>query len=329
MKKTLLLSFCVGIAWLISTVIGSSRGPESGVDQVITIPNQVSALASSKTQLYVGYGDGRLEVWQVSPPKKLYAFIAHDGAIRKIRVNEETSECITVGARGSIARWDRDWHLIKRHRFTDRHLNDAILGSSENLIVGGDKGHLSQVGAKPWRIQGIHNLAVFGLALDPTRKHILSVGTTNTLNLWSVADGENVGYIPLDSLWGHTINIINDEAWVGDEQGRIQGFNLATNTPTGALKVCSSRIITSAASNSLLALGCENGEMSVIDTAKKHIVSTQKLLQTPIFALTFFDTGLVVGSTGPTMRFVREYDKTSSEEINLGGMDSWGNSVPN
>ncbi|MGB0645921.1 MAG: WD40 repeat domain-containing protein [Bradymonadia bacterium] len=328
MKKVLLIGFGVCIGWLIINLNASSSS-KSDTIQATTIPNQVSALTSSTTHVYVGYGDGRLEVWQLSPPKKLFGFIAHDGAIRKMLYDEALDQLITVGARGSVARWDRDWRLVKRYRFTDRHLNDAIISSSKSLVVGGDKGHLSQVGARPWRIQGIHNLAVFGLALDPIREQLLSVGTTNTLNIWAIDTGENLGSIPLDSTWGQTIKIINDEAWVGDERGRVQVIQLSNNTPTKSLKVCNSRIISSATYDAVIAFGCENGQVGVIDTTQRRIIITHRLLQTPVFALTFFNNGLLLGSTGPTMRFLEEYDKAANKEINVGGINSWGNSVQN
>ena len=245
--------------------------------------------------------------------KKRLGFIAHDGAIRKIRYDqnrlnndrdarEASPSGIVIGIR-------------KRHRFTDRHLNDAVFSSAHSIVVGGDKGHLSQVGANPWRIQGSHNLAVFGVALDPTRKQLLSVGTTNALNIWDVETGENTGSIALDLTWGHTINVIEDEAWVGDEQGRIHIIQLSNDAPAIALKVCNSRIISSATTDGIIAVGCENGQMGILDTKQRRLIIAQTLLQTLTLAL-ISSTMVSVGSTGPTMRFMEEYDKAASKEIN-------------
>ena len=141
---------------------------------------------------------------------------------------------------------------------------------------------------------------MFGVALDPTEKQLLSAGTTNALNIWDVETGENTGSIAFDLIWGHTINVIEDEAWVGDEQGRIHIIQLSNDAPAIALKVCNSRIISSATTDGIIAVGCENGQMGILDTKQRRLIIAQTLLQTPIFALNFFNHGLLVGSTGPT-----------------------------
>ena len=294
----------VGIQWI--------RHPTPVATQRIedaTIGNQVTALHRMGTMLYVGFGDGRISQWQLEPRQKIMEFMAHDGAIRRIRSGAQSDEVITVGARGSVAEWDKDFNLIKRHRFIDRHLNDGIVLDSGALMVAGDKGYIARVGTQPWRIVGMHNLAVFGLALDPRTQTVLSVGSDGQVGIWSTKTGDKLGYVGVGKDWLHTINRFDDSLWVGDINGKLHLIELDTRSVKTSLDIGTARVITTASDGHLLALGSQDGRLTVLDTQSHKIIYSAQPFKTPIYAIEFYDGGLVLGTSGPTMRFMPDYDK--------------------
>lgn len=282
--------------------------PTQRIDSA-TIGNQVTALHRVDTMLYVGFGDGRISQWQLEPKKKVTEFIAHDGAIRKIRSTTKSARVITVGARGSVAEWDKDFNLIKRHRFIDRHLNDGIVLDSGALMVAGDKGYIAKVGTDPWRIVGMHNLAVFGLALDPRTQTVFSVGSDGQIGAWSVKSGNKSGYIGVGKDWLHTINRFGDSLWVGDMHGKLHLIDITDRSVKTSLDLGEARIISTASDGHLLVLGSQDGRLNVVDTQSQKIIYTNRPFETPIYAIAFYNGGLVLGTSGPTMRFMPDYDK--------------------
>lgn len=280
-----------------------------------TIKNQVSALHRVDNTLYVGFGDGRLQKWNLDPKAKVVEFVAHDGAIRRIKSDTASQDIITIGARGSVARWDKDFKLLKRHRFTDRHLNDGLVLPSGAIMVAGDKGYIGKVGTDPWRIVGMHNLAVFGLESDPRSQTIFSVGSDNLVGFWSAKTGSNITHVPVGKAWLHTINRVGDTLWLGNKTGNLYALNLQNKTVISTISLGKSRVISSAIHNGHLALGFEDGQLSIVNIQTRKTVYTGQVFNTPIYAIAFYNGGFILGSTGPTMRFITNYDKPAVEDF--------------
>lgn len=298
--------------------VQSARQPEHKTPQNIesaTIKNQVTALHRVAETLYVGFGDGRLEKWRLNPKVKDVEFVAHDGAIRRIKSDSASKNIITIGARGSVARWDKDFKLIKRHRFTDRHLNDGLVLTSGGIMVAGDKGYIAKVGPDPWRIVGMHNLAVFGLESDPRSQTIFSVGSDNQVGFWSAKTGSNLAHVPVGTDWIQTINRIGDSLWLGNKAGHLHRLVLSSKSVQSPLKIGTSRIISTAVTDEHLALGFEDGQLSIVNTHTQKTVYTGRVFDTPVYAIAFYNGGVILGSTGPTMRFMPDYDKPAIEDF--------------
>ena len=96
--------------------------PTPDLNQAV-MTNQVTAVIGDGSRLFLGLGNGVIQVWDIDKGVRIDEFVAHDGGIRALLIERDL--LISVGMKGSVARW-KDGVLVQRVRLTDSHLLSLI-----------------------------------------------------------------------------------------------------------------------------------------------------------------------------------------------------------
>ena len=101
MKKwVIIFGLALSTVLIVQAYRHRNKEPQKALSEAV-IPNAVNSLCLNRDTLYIGMGDGLIEVWDLESKARVFQFVAHDGAVRKLSCTE--GGLVSVGARGSIA----------------------------------------------------------------------------------------------------------------------------------------------------------------------------------------------------------------------------------
>ncbi len=279
--------------------------------------NQVTAVIGDGSRLFLGLGNGVIQTWDIEAGVKRDEFIAHDGGIRSLLIDQDL--LISVGMKGSVARW-KNGALVKRVRLTDSHLNTAITTQEGAIIVGGARGQIAKLGAKdPWHLKGIHGRAVFDLAQSGDGQKLFSVGTDGSIGRWSPHSGASLDGWPVGKHWLHTIQYKDGLLWTGDEKGRVVVIDDSTGQEKLRLRLSKERLISSTIAGDLMAFGTANGQVHLVHTQTHTRTHSLTVLNGPVLGLWMMEKRLIVSGRGTTVRIYDDYGRDSARELDAGG----------
>ena len=279
--------------------------------------NQVTAVLGDGNRLFLGLGNGVIQIWDMDQSVKTDEFIAHDGGIRSLLIDQGL--LISVGMKGSVARW-RDGSLVGRVRLTDSHLNTAITTQNGAIIVGGARGQIAKLGTKePWHLKGIHGRAVFDLAQSDDGQRLFSVGTDGSINRWNPHSGASLDGWPVGKHWLHTIQYKDGLLWTGDETGHVVAIDDSTGQEKLRLRLSQERLISSTIAGDLVVFGTAKGQVHLIDTQTHTPTHSLTVMDGPVLGLWMMEERLIVSGRGTTVRIYDDYGRDSARELDAGG----------
>ena len=279
--------------------------------------NRVTAIAAQGRFIFVGLGNGTIQVWDEHSLRKEDEFVAHDGAVRSLFFQNE--ELVSVGARGSTAQW-RNGKLVKRHRLKDSHLNDGLILPDGRLVVAADRGQIAALtGTDRWHLRGLHGRAVFHLAYSQTHQILYSVGTDGTIGRVNVKTGEVLKPWRIAKHWVHCVDYLNDQLWIGDANGSIAVIDPLNGSQMVTLKLGSDRLVKSTVSGKFIVYGTESGWVYLVNHQNQKVSHSIRVGSEPILGLWAAKERLIVGGNGTAMRIYDDYDTSKWREFNAGG----------
>ena len=279
--------------------------------------NQVTAIIANDQQLFLGLGNGVIQIWDIDQGIKTDEFVAHDGGIRSLLIDDGL--LVSVGMKGSVARW-KNGTLVERFRLTDSHLNAAITTQDSTIIVAGARGQIAKLGTQdPWHLKGIHGRAVFDLAQSDDGQRLFSVGTDGRINRWNPNTGASIDGWSVGKHWLHTIQYRNGLLWTGDETGNVVVIDDSNGQEHLRLRLSDDRLISSTNAGELIAFGTAKGQVHLVNTRTRTRTSSLTVMDGPVLGLWMSGQRLIVGGRGTTVRIYDDYGRDSPRELDVGG----------
>lgn len=142
------------------------------------------------TQLAVGYGHGRVAVWNAQTGEQVYVLEEHAGGAHSVIYNPAGTRLVVVYGDGSVVMWDAQTGKLKR-RLRVLGIVSAVAYNSAGtqLAVGYEDGSVAV-----WNVQAferIHRLEggeqVLSVAYNPAGTH-LAVGYRDEVKIWDLTD---------------------------------------------------------------------------------------------------------------------------------------------